>query len=174
MLGKTGSNQYIKARMLGLDYSASDQTKQKISDSLRGKKWSDERRSAHSDIMRTAVLNHPDSYTANNVCGRSKRITVDGITYKSSWEFKVASLMIEANVKFQYEPKTPFEYMWNDKTHNYYPDFYLPDFDLYIEVKGFTRERDLCKWKAVKNLKIIDRLNIHSMNVETFLSFINT
>ena len=33
-------------------------------------------------------------------------------------------------------------------------DFYLPDFDLFIEVKGYQTERDLQKWGSVKNLVV--------------------
>ena len=39
--------------------------------------------------------------------------------------------------------------------HIYFPDFYLPDFDYYIEVKGYQRDRDLYKWKVVDKLIII-------------------
>ena len=31
--------------------------------------------------------------------------------------------------------------------HLYFPDFYLPKYKLYIEVKGYETKRDRAKWK---------------------------
>ena len=53
-----------------------------------------------------------------------------------------------------------FEYEWENKIHLYFPDFYLPDYDIYIEVKGYERERDRCKWKVVPNLLVLKKKEI--------------
>ncbi len=50
---------------------------------------------------------------------------------RSSWEAEIAKLLSEANIKFEYEPK---------KFGNYIPDFYLPEENIWIEVKGFMTE----------------------------------
>ena len=42
--------------------------------------------------------------------------------------------------------KSYFKYKWQDKLHKYLPDFYLPEFDCYIEVKGYIIEKDIAKW----------------------------
>ena len=61
----------------------------------------------------------------------------------------------------KWERKTkPFNYFWNGKWHLYFPDFYLPEFDLYLEVKGYEVERDRCKWSVVGNIVILKKKEI--------------
>jgi hypothetical protein len=64
------------------------------------------------------------------------KITLGNITYsmRSIWETKVANSLYERNIKFKYEPFT-IKYELNNETKLYYPDFYLEDYNLIIEVK---------------------------------------
>jgi len=48
------------------------------------------------------------------------------------------------------------------KAIGYTPDFYLPDFDLYIEVKGFADEVFKLRWKLFK-LKGYDGFIVYSL-----------
>ena len=48
-----------------------------------------------------------------------------------------------------------FYYEWDGKLRRYYPDFYLPDYNFYIEVKGYERDRDLEKWKSKISEKLV-------------------
>ena len=50
----------------------------------------------------------------------------------------------------------------------YFPDFYLEDLNLYIEVKGYERERDLTKWKVVNNLLVIKKSDISLIKENRF------
>lgn len=43
--------------------------------------------------------------------------------------------------------KIRFDYIWEEQTRYYIPDFYLKDTDEYIEIKGFQTDKDLAKWK---------------------------
>ncbi len=54
------------------------------------------------------------------------------------------------------------------------PDFYLPDYNTYIEVKGYKRERDDAKWSAFTGtLTIVDTSIIHKLerfsSIEEFI-----
>ena len=49
------------------------------------------------------------------------------------------------------------------KSINYTPDFYLPDFDIYIEVKGFADEVFKLRWKLFK-LKGYKGFIVYSLN----------
>ena len=51
--------------------------------------------------------------------------------------------------------KDRFDYFYNNSYHKYTPDFYLPDEDLYIEIKGYETEKDLYKYSSVNNLKVL-------------------
>jgi len=54
------------------------------------------------------------------------------IVFKSEYELKVAQALDRDNIKWMYEPKV---FVLNDKDV-YTPDFYLPDLDKWLEVKG--------------------------------------
>lgn len=56
------------------------------------------------------------------------------INFRSPWEANFAKFLDGSGIKWQYEPRT---FDLGDTT--YTPDFYLSEFDCYIEVKGFWR-----------------------------------
>ena len=168
-----GTNHFIKSKELGLPIPVvSEETKKKISEASKKRVWTDEQKKKHSESMKTAVKNHPDSYTKNNVVGRVKNLEYNGIKLKGKWELIVAQWLDENRVKWEHETKS-FQYEWNG-LRSYYPDFYLPDFDFYIEVKGYVTERDLSKWKSIPNLKVFKLNEIKKIKNKTldFLSLI--
>ena len=59
-------------------------------------------------------------------------------------------------------PLRGHRYEWNG-SRLYYPDFYLPSYDLFIEVKGFQRDRDLAKWSVIEKLLVIKQKEIDEM-----------
>jgi len=160
---RSGTNQYIKAKQLGLPKPIiTDETRQKISNNskLASKNyWNTETRKNHSDIMKRVVRDNPDSYSTNNVCGRTKKIVYNGFELNGSWELTVAKWLDDNNIKWTNKIE-PFTYKWNGGDHLYFPDFYLLDHDWYIEVKGYERDRDLCKWTVVPNLTVIKQKEI--------------
>jgi hypothetical protein len=54
------------------------------------------------------------------------------IYFYSRWEANIARLFNYLGIKWIYQPKT-----FDLKTQNYTPDFYLPKYNIYIEVKNF-------------------------------------
>jgi len=150
-----GTNHYTYAKRNNLPKPLiSEETSKKLSLANKGKIWSEERRIRHRVSMKKAVLKYPESYAANNVCGRVKNIKINDVLVKGKWEYVVAELLNKIDIKWT-NTITPFSYYWNNTWHLYFPDFYLPDYDIFVEVKGYERERDRCKWENVKNLKII-------------------
>ncbi len=55
------------------------------------------------------------------------------------WDRREAMYLDSINEPYLYEPKA-FELILNNKEVTYTPDFYLPDQDLFIEVKGYWRK----------------------------------
>jgi hypothetical protein len=166
-----GTNHFVKSKQLGLPIPLmSDETKKKISEALKNRVWTEEQRKQHSEVMKIAVKKHPDSYTKNNVVGRVKNIDYNGVKLKGKWELIVAKWLDDNQIKWEHETKS-FEYEWNG-IRNYYPDFYLPDFDFFIEVKGYVTDRDLSKWKNITNLKVfkLNEINKIKNNTLDFLS----
>lgn len=172
----TARNQFTKAKELGLPIpEVSEETRQKKSKITKEQNkgmWTAEKRRQHSEIMKTVVENNPDSYTKNNICGRVKNIKYNGVTLKGSWELKTAQWLDFQNIIWENEPKS-FPYIWNGKEHKYFPDFYLTNFDVYIEVKGYKTERDEAKWSQFpETLIVIDKKYIHKLDllkIENFL-----
>lgn len=160
--GRKGTNQYMTGSKM------TDETKNKISKSKIGKKLSTEHKLNLSKAMQEAVRKHPDSYSSSNVSGRAKIIEHSGFKLKGTWELEFAKYLDSRSIKWTNIIK-PFEYLWNEETHLYFPDFYLIDLDVYIEVKGYIRERDLCKWSVVPNLKIIKLEEIRKIKDNSFI-----
>lgn len=115
--------------------------------------WSDEEKANLSIKMKEIAKNNPNSYKGGYNRGRCKTYNYKGHTFIGSWELDFAKWCDDNNIRWSV-PDTPFLYEWNGK-RSYYPDFYLNDFDLYIEIKGYETERDLAKWDSVKNLLVI-------------------
>ena len=167
-----GTNQFTKARQLGLqDPIVTQETRNKISASTKVRLsmyWAnEENRKRASSYMKAAAKEHPESYSGSNINGRTPVIDYNGIKLNGSWEVLVAKLLDEYNIQWN-RPTIPFKYEWNDTAHYYYPDFYLPEYDKYIEVKGYERERDRCKYKVVPNLIVIKRKEIELIKKNVF------
>lgn len=119
------------------------------------KYWTKERRQQQSIRMQEIVQKNPASYSKNNVSGRVKMYdTFDfhGATrVKGTWELKVANWLNQNNIKWSNSIE-PIKYQFNGITHSYFPDFYLIDFDILIEVKGFETDKDISKWEATNKI----------------------
>ena len=66
------------------------------------------------------------------------------MAFRSGLEEKVADLMVELNVRYEYESEK-FDYQIS---HSYTPDFKLPN-GIYLECKGLWEPEDRRKIKAV-------------------------
>lgn len=172
-------NQFTKAKMLGLDIPVvSDETKKKISNSSKNKKWDDDRKQKHSLAMLKAVDEHPNSYSANNISGRTKSYIYkdslnNDVKVKGTWELLVAKFLTINNINWTNIIDEKITYEWVGKERRYFPDFYLIDYDIYIEVKGYERKRDLEKWKVIKDKLLVFKKNeinlIKNNNFDIFI-----
>lgn len=163
-----GQNQFTKAKRLGLETpKISDETKKKISLKKSNSKHSNESIEKIKQGMKLAVIKYPESYSSQNVNGRVKKISYDDIILDSNWELLVAKYLDEHNIKWE-RPNKGIPYIWNEDEHIYFPDFYLPDYDYYIEVKGYQRDRDIYKWANVKKLIIIKHKEINMIKNNEF------
>lgn len=72
----------------------------------------------------------------------------------SGAELLFATLCDTSNIRWVKNSTKFFEYLPNKK---YYPDFYLPDFDVWVEIKGkrYYRKDDPLRWASVPNLEVI-------------------
>lgn len=121
----------------------------------------------HSESMKRAVANNPDSYSSGNR-GRVKRIEYDGLKFQGKWELyfyqwcKRNGIVVDKCSEW-------FEYEWNG-TRKYFPDFILEDFECYVEVKGYKTDRDEAKWSQFKKkLLVVDKKDIPKLLNDTYV-----
>lgn len=76
--------------------------------------------------------------------------------FDSNWEVKVAKSLDKHNIVWE-RPK--FGFIWTEMGNKYYPDFYLPDYDVYLDPKNeFLQKKDKIKIdqaQRLNNIKVI-------------------
>lgn len=166
-----GKNQFIKAKELGLPKpEISQETRNKIAKSKSGENSSSKRpevRKKISESMKKVAKEKPNIYSISKIHSRVKHFWYNGYYIDGLWELVVVNFL-DANGIDWIKPRKSFEYEWNNGIHNYYPDFYLPAYDIYIEVKGYETERDLAKYKVVKNLIVLKDKEIKQIKNNKF------
>lgn len=168
------SNQFLKAKENGKEVVISAETRQKFSKTGIGRKHTEESLAKIRKGMQKAVLEHPESYAGGYNRGRVKSIICsNGFNVLGSWEQTFVEFCLSNHIEIQ-QPNTGFSYIWKG-TRTYFPDFYLPESDQWIEVKGLETDRDGAKWDSLRNthgkkLKVIDKNLIHNLSVEIICS----
>jgi len=72
------------------------------------------------------------------------------VVMDSTWEVMMANRLNELDITWVRDPKMKLEYKTRGgRMRNYIPDFYLPDFDMYIEVKGYWTDAAKHKMKDI-------------------------
>jgi hypothetical protein len=105
--------------------------------------------------------------------GRCKKIHYNSpyagdVLLDGSWELECAKFLDEKNIKWN-RNKNRFSYKFENKDRFYTPDFFLIDYDIYLEVKGYITDKDLAKWKHFPHKIIIAQLKeIRAMKNGTF------
>ena len=126
------------------------QTKNKISVSNTGKVHSIETKSKLSAIAFDKISNG----TWHNSFAKCRRHEYKGERFDGTWELKLAQWFDANNIRWV-RNKEKFSYVF-DKPRTYTPDFFLPDIDCYVEVKGWKTPKDEAKWKHfTKNLVVL-------------------
>lgn len=93
-----------------------------------------------------------------------KWFLVNGIKVQGTWEKKFAEYLNTKNITWE-RRKIPFK-----NTHQYTPDFYCPEQNIYFEIKGFRRDRDIYKMYLVLaehpelQIKMIERNEIMNLD----------
>lgn len=95
---------------------------------------------------------HKNNYHPNS--NKIKRSVYNGQQMDSGAERIFAELLDANNINWIKNTTKSFRFVdSNGKERMYYPDFYLPDFDHWVEIKGrkYIREDDALRLKAVGN-----------------------
>lgn len=161
-----GSNQFTKAKETGIPVFISDESRAKMGKSGKNRIWTKALREQHSRAMKLAVKNNPESYTSSNR-GRAKQITKYGLKFIGKWELEFYEYCLNKSIIIE-RCFNSFEYEWNG-IRQYYPDFYLPQLDVFIEVKGYETDRDRAKWQQFpRKLIVIKKKEIAEIRNGTY------
>lgn len=113
--------------------------------------WTDEEKKAQQ-LRMSDIAAKSDSYSGRYNRGSVKELTCsNGFKVLGSWEMIFVEYCIKNNIQIE-QPTKPFSYTYEQRIRNYYPDFYLPETDLYVEIKGYETEKDRAKWDDLRNL----------------------
>lgn len=141
------TNQYTKAETLGLA-----KPKCNSGGNWLGKKHSDESKKIISEKARASKHRRL----------RKGMVEYNGVMLDSSWELELAKRLDYLGIEW-IRPE-PIEWIDNSgKRRNYFPDFYLPKLDLYLDPKNpaafnAQKEKIECLQKQIKNLKFLRTL----------------
>lgn len=169
---KSPKNQYTKARDNGTEYSISDDTRAKLVACNTGRIHKQETIEKLKVSMQKAVLDNPESYNGRFNRGFVKEIICsNGFKVLGSWEASFVEFCISHNIILK-QPKIPFDYIYENRSRKYFPDFYLKEYNTYVEIKGYKTAKDVAKWEYFTNkhknkLLIIDKSNIKNIKNDT-------
>jgi hypothetical protein len=144
------SNQFTKAKMSG----------KKIKHSMLGKPHPNPFK--HHTIQSKKKIQE-SALKSNHRRLRKGMVEYKGIMLDSSWELALAKRLDELQVKW-IRPE-PLKWVDTDgNEHNYFPDFYLQEYDLYLDPKNPAayqnqKEKIIILKKTYKNLKFLLTLN---------------
>jgi hypothetical protein len=111
-----------------------------------GGNWKDKRHSEESKAKISAAM-----VGNTNGKGMGKRTEYNGITFRSTWEAKVAEYLDLNNISWKYEES----YFKLNGNKSYRPDFFVyknGNFTKLIEVKGYFRKENKEKFEEFKQL----------------------
>lgn len=115
--------------------------------------------------------NHPDCNIKWFVVNNGER----DIKVQGEWEKTVAEWLNRNKIKWDRKR------ICYDGVHHYTPDFWIPDYNFYIEVKGWLSNRDIKKMNKVVDqtqieIRILDKLlyrQIENLKIEDLPSWRN-
>lgn len=116
---------------------------------------------------------------SNSNCGGEtnyKRYYYKDILMDSTWEVKVAELMDSLNIKWERSKKLCL--WWFDENNGkrrYHPDFYLPDYDVYLDTKNkYLLKQDEYKIKKVlENNKVTLKVGLLK-DIESYINSLSS
>lgn len=76
-----------------------------------------------------------------------KRIHAFGCAFRSTYEYRLAAALTEHNIIWKFEP---MYFRLKSLNKIYFPDFYLPEYNLWIETKGYWTDIAKLKFKTLK------------------------
>lgn len=106
-----------------------------------------------------------------------QRFLYKGASFDSKWEVVFAKKLDQENIQWRRIITNPLPYHDQEgKSRLYYPDFFLPEHNLYVEIKGYAsqqtehkmkdaQDRNDIKLMIIRSLKEIESFSLHTLMV---------
>jgi hypothetical protein len=123
-------------------------TIKKIKNSLKGRPLSKEHKLTIKLAMQKAVKEgRQKTPKPGGICKTFKIKNINGEIQhiQGSWEKRFVEFLNKKQIKWE-RNHIGITYIFDEDEKMYFPDFYLEDYDLYIEVKGYETEKDKAKF----------------------------
>lgn len=121
-----GTNQFTFAEKNGLSKpEISDETREKLRKKATGRAHTEETKKKLSQLAKQQCFGGWHA---------SKRYIYNGINLDSSYEVTFAQDLDKNGIKWE-RPK-PLLYKLNGEEHRYYPDFFLPEYGVFVDTKN--------------------------------------
>lgn len=117
--------------------------------SARNRRHSDE----FKDRLSQTVMKKVEQGTWHLSFSKSRTHDYKGVKFHGSWEVKFAMHLDDKKIEWR-RPTEKFQYTFEGKVRNYTPDFWIPELDSYVEIKGYQTPKDEAKWSQFP-LKLI-------------------
>jgi len=130
-----------------------------LKNGVRLKTGKEAKRGVDSYKKLNGIKGHRFNKTPPQGAGKCDWFFYNGVKYQGSWEFKLGLWLLERRINFLcHENVRRFKYTIGQEEHTYCPDFYLPDEDKYLEVKGYFSQVSKMKLDIIEknypNIKI--------------------
>ncbi len=157
-----------KTKETDIRLKLSKETKLKISKAMKGRKHTNKTKLLLSKLTKDRYKNGWEVR-----CGRSKKYKYNSkiagnILVDGKWELAVACFLDLNHFNWKRNKKR-FPYInLKGEESTYCPDFWIEDWNTYLEVKGYETDLDGCKWKQFKENLLIwkdkDLINRYIIN----------
>jgi hypothetical protein len=146
-------NQYTKAKALGLPVIVTEEAKNHLK-RIRENRTADDLKKMGEAISKT-VRKKVEEGTWHTSLAKRMHYNYNGIDLHGSWELNYAKWLDQNNIKWE-RCKRSFSYFFENKRRRYTPDFFLPETNEYIEIKGYKTKKDEAKWDQFpKEFKLV-------------------
>lgn len=158
------TNQYVKARQLGLPIPVvSIETRQKLA--TNNKNRSVEFNKQNGKKISAAINKKVQEGTWHTSLARKMHINYKGVDLHGKWEYNYCMWLDAHNISWV-RPSETFEYIFEEKVRRYKPDFFLPETNEYIEIKGYKTEKDAAKWAQFPlSLRVLMKKELKELGV---------
>ena len=144
-----------------------EESRQNMSEKMKERtpEWHKENGKRISESVKKKV----EEGTWHTSLARNMHIEYKDADLHGTWELKYAQYLDSNGISW-IRNKDSFSYVFEEKDRKYTPDFYLPETDEYVEIKGFKTEKDVAKWgqfPSHRKLKVLmkEQLRLLGINI---------